>query len=283
MGSIMSRWRLTLSSGLVLAGCQSTQLSYTTTNGASAVEPIYRQQAVDNLAKLIKEPYSLPSEVFIQNGTMQANESVTPTVTFPFSSMFAKTVSATPSSTNTIAGGGGSLAGTLGYQLNYVVQPMGDIVGLSNLRAIYMQVLCESAPELTGCVNFDIYQSYMPPRVYQPKWDTGTKKSEKAQLINRLVLDPYFLYRPLCILCLTDDASDRYRHDAFLIDSTDPTKFRQYLTISDTLNKRWLSWGSAPTANGAVSIGTSGGIHFFAPPGDFANFLLLTLPLPTSG
>jgi len=97
-------WPLALALTSLLTGCDVTRLTYATTSGGEVVEPTYRDQTLTNLSKLLDEPGVLPSEIYLQTGVMQTNSSVTLSVTFPLSSMFAKTVSATISQTTTTPG-----------------------------------------------------------------------------------------------------------------------------------------------------------------------------------
>ena len=121
---------LALLVGFALTACQTSHLTYATASGASAVEPIYRDQALSNFAKLLDEPNALPSQISLVTGTMQTNSSVTPNVTFPLSSMFARAISATTTDTTSTAGASATIQGSLGFQLNYIVAAPTDTLVL---------------------------------------------------------------------------------------------------------------------------------------------------------
>jgi len=88
--------RLVLVFCVALAGCDSDRLTYTTASGAaSVVSPIYHDQALNNLANLIAEPNTIPSQVTLQTGIMQTNATLTPSVSFPLSSGIMHAVGAT--------------------------------------------------------------------------------------------------------------------------------------------------------------------------------------------
>ncbi len=255
-----------------LWGC-TTQVRNTNTAAADAVEPIYRDQVLSNLAKLLDAPNTLPSQIKLLSGTNQSSGTLSPTVTFPLTRMFASTVSSAPSHTTTTAGAGATLGGNLGYQMTYSTAPTTEIIDLLNLRAVYMAALCSTdqsgASPPVGCNGFDLRDQYTPPRVYDSK--------------NRLVFDGYFLQPPLCILCLSSTVISSTPNMAYVaIDRKD-------LEVADTLkpNAKWLYWTEAGKSSGlppgAVPIGESGGREFYATSyAKFARFVLETLPLPAS-
>ena len=261
-----------ISAPLVVSACQAAQVTNANTAAADAVEPIYRDQVLSNLSRLIDEPNAIPSQVKLVTGTNQASGTFTPSVTFPLSSMFARTVSATPTQVTSTAGAGSTLSGSLGYQLTYNTTPTTEIIDLQNLRAIYMAVLCSGKGTRAAiddvCASFSLREAYTPPRIY----DSADK----------LVFDGYYLEPPLCILCLNPQTIKSAPNTAFVdID-------RRALDIVNVLNpeSKWLYWldlGSIEEPQGTVFIGQSGGRRFYAQSYQkFADFVLKTLPLPAS-
>jgi hypothetical protein len=263
------RSKLTLLlTALVLSACQAAQVTNANTAAADAVEPIYRDQVLSNLSRLIDKPNALPSQVKLVTGINQASGTFTPSVTFPLSNMFARTVSATPTQVTTTAGAGSTLSGSMGYQLTYNTAPTTEILDLQNLRAIYMAVLCSGTGTRAQiddvCAGFDLHEAYTPPRVYDST--------------DKLVFDGYYLQPPLCVLCL----------NAQMIKSAPNTAFvdinRRALDIVDVLNPKfkWLYWvdpGNIAEPQGTVFIGQSDGRRFYAKSyQEFADFVLKTLP-----
>lgn len=257
---------------LLQSACQTAQVTNANTAAADAVESIYRDQVLSNLSRLIETPNALPSQVKLVTGINQASGTFTPSVTFPLSSMFARTVSATPTQITTTAGAGSTLQGSMGYQLTYNTTPATEILDLQNLRAIYMAILCsgEGSRSALGnvCRSFDLHEAYTPPRVYDST--------------DKLVFDGYYLQPPLCILCLSPQTITSASNTAFVL--IDP----KALDIVDVLNpkSKWLYWvdpGGIAEPQGTVFIGQSGGRRFYATSYQkFADFVLTTLPLPAS-
>jgi hypothetical protein len=256
--------------GFALTACQQTQLTYAANTGAAAVEPVFRQQALSNFAKLLDNPAALPSQVNLASGTLQANSSVTPSVSFPLSSMFASALAITPTGvtntgTTTTAGASSTLSGSYGFQLQFVVNPLTDTIALHNLQTIYMAVLCNSLSSEKQrnfeCDRFAQAKGYVPPRMYSET--------------NKLVLDPYYLNPPLCIRCPKNPDPNN------LIDASQADT----LPPAPLVAEQWLYWTTDATPSkgpeGYVSLGSAEGIHFYATKESiFSDFMLATLPLP---
>ncbi|HXP02539.1 MAG TPA: hypothetical protein VN808_00350 [Stellaceae bacterium] len=94
------------------------------------------------------------------------------------------------------------------------------------------------------------------------------------------MFDPYYLYPPLCVLCMPDSS---------LPLPVTPDK-KDALVLSDFLKqKKWLFWEggtgaqSLPRPESAIYVGQAGGRRFYAATSkQFADFMILTLPQPTS-
>lgn len=261
---------LSLALVLVLSACEA-QVRDANTSSADTIEPIYRDQVLSNLSKLLDTPNILPSQAKLGQGQNQSSGTFSPSVTFPLTSMFTSTVSAMSGHTTTTAGAGATLGGNLGYQLTYQTAPITEVTDLMNLRAIYMAVLCASDVSKTAisadCANFDLKELYTPPRLYDSQ--------------GKLVFDGYFLQPPICVLCL----------DAATISSMPSSAFvavnKNSLAIADVLRQdnKWLYWAPTGAAGpaGTVYIGQADGRRFYSKSyAKFADFILKTLPLPVS-
>ena len=97
---------------------------------------------------------------------------------------------------------------------------------------------------------------------------------------SRLIFDPYFLLPPICVLCVKSTSQFPVTPDK--IDT---------LEVTPILAKRWwlywfdlkTPWTSNTPPKESVFIGEAGGRRFYADSyPDFADFLLMTLPLPPS-
>jgi hypothetical protein len=261
---------ITLSIALVLSACEA-QVREANTSSADTIEPIYRDEVLNNLSKLLDTPNILPSQAKLGTGQNQSSGTFSPIVTFPLSSMFASTVSAMSGHTTSTAGAGATLGGNLGYQLTYQTAPITEVTDLMNLRAIYMAVLCSGDVSNTAisadCASFDLKEAYTPPRLYDSQ--------------GKLVFDGYFLQPPICILCLDPATISSMPSSAFVAVN------KNSLGIVDILRRdnKWLYWvptGAAGPA-GTVYIGQAGGKRFYSKSLEkFADFILKTLPLPVS-
>jgi hypothetical protein len=186
-----------------LAGCATTQLAHSTVDVAGTIENIEVAQAVENFGRFTEQPGAMPSMVALTGGTVQVVNTITPSVTFPLSHMFVRTVSATPSAATTTAGGASTLSGTVTWQQNFNIAPVNDPFVLRNLAALFRAVVhCD--PNHPG---ESLYAQYQPPRVYSRD--------------DELVPDPYYLAKPNCILCMVDPAKPP-EHDSEIAAKTKP-------------------------------------------------------------
>ena len=131
---------------VLLCGCASTQLNYNTLDISNTVGDLYTRQTLANLSRYIDDPMALPSQLDLLQGTIQTSNSVTPTVTAPFTASIVNGLSrasavGTTTHTATIAGSGISLCASDTWQQNWNVVPMSDQNTLRNLRALYRHVL----------------------------------------------------------------------------------------------------------------------------------------------
>jgi hypothetical protein len=251
-----------LSLSLMLTGCATTQLARTTVNVAGTIEEIQISQVVENFGRFKSRPGAMPSMVSLSGGTVQVVNTVTPAVTFPLSHMFARTVSATPATTTTMAGGSSTISGTVTWQQNFNIVPIVDPFVLRNLAALYGTAV--------GCADGGrpnpIDWGYQPPRVYDRS--------------DELVPDPYFLEKPNCALCVKD-AKDPPKHDNELRAKTSPN--------AEVFGTCWLNAErDTEERKGAdsdrVYLGTSHGWRFWVSTYNYASFtkfmILLLQPSP---
>jgi hypothetical protein len=126
--------------GGVLGGCAGTQLKYNTLNVASTLSDIHTKQVLENLSRVIDEPYAVPSQVDIQSGTIGTSNSVTPTLTAPLSSTSTRNGSEVITSLAT-AGMGLSVNANDAWTQSWQVIPVSDPVSLSNINALFHYVI----------------------------------------------------------------------------------------------------------------------------------------------
>jgi hypothetical protein len=181
---------------LALAGCASTQLNYNTLDIAENVESVYVRQALINLSRTIDDQTTVPSQIEIAAGTAQTSNSVTPSLTAPFSHAVTRAASGAVTST-ALAGGGLSLGASDAWQQSWTISPVTDGDNLRNLRALYRYVVVEGA---------DLRREYQPALAL-----TGGK----------YVIDPYALLKPHCVLCTTSLIPNQRLHKGWLFWSSD--------------------------------------------------------------
>ena len=140
-------------------------------------EKVYTNQALNNLSAFIDDENAIPSQIDVSGGTVQTVNTVTPSVTFPFTSMVANAVNAGAlTRTTTLSGAGATLGATNTAQQNYNVVPVVDGNALRNLQAIYRHAVWSTPLE----------GRYRTPRIY---------------FNNRFYVDPFQMSLPQCVLC----------------------------------------------------------------------------------
>lgn len=162
---------------MALTGCASTQLTWNSLEVAGTIGDVYTQQALDNLAKYIDDPYALPSQVDFTSGIVQTSNSIQPTLTLPLSTNIARTISgsstmaAAASTTSgfqkvtTLAGASLGLSASDAWQQNWTITPVIDGNDLRNLRAVYRY---ETVPG----VNLNLE--------YSPPWESNGTSTSRA-------------------------------------------------------------------------------------------------------
>jgi hypothetical protein len=275
---------------LLVGACEGEQLSYNAVDVSSQIGHIYVEQVMGNFARILENKGTLPSQATLATGLIQVTNSVAPSVTFPLSHTFASAVAAVTTRTTTTAGAGMTLGGSVAWQQQFGIIPIGDPFTLRNLGFLYRTVLYADC--LDGRSNVSCQAEgggspdpsrigYQPPRIYDRQ--------------DNLVPDPYYLQPPLCVLCLNDpDVIPEKESD--VARRTHP---------NDVFRIQWLYWrptGSDPNLvyhyergnpvavdirslnRGMMTkrIGQSGGYFFYeisdSSHNYFENFVLLTLP-----
>jgi hypothetical protein len=169
-----------------LGGCASSHLNNNTVEIASRIDSVYTRQTLSNLSKFIDDAHAIPSQIQLNSGVFQTTDTLQPTVTAPMSSQIASQITRTATSltdqrTNTLAGFGLSVQGSVSQQQNYTGGPLNDANTLRNQRALYTWAVYGES----------LYKNYHPPKTIFYK--------------NKFIYDPFFLQQPHCVLCIGDN------------------------------------------------------------------------------
>lgn len=159
----------------LLCGCVSGQLNFNTVDISSSLADLYTRQVLSNFSAYIDNPQVLPSMADLSAGTIQTSNTVTPSITGPFSHAITRGPTGAITSTM-LSGASVSASASDSWQQNWNVVPVTDANTLRNLRGIYRYAL----------YGTDLNSEYHVPRII-----TGRK----------LVADPYWLQLPQCIIC----------------------------------------------------------------------------------
>ena len=277
-----------ISIAIMLGGCQGSQLSITTIDVASTIEAIQSKQTINNLGRVAANIYTIPSQVLLNGGTVQIVNSVTPSITFPLSSMFSRTIAATSAEISTTAGSGASLGASVSWQENFNILPVVDPFSLRNLNILYNVVL-------QGLGKKEAIKNYQVPRSYDRS--------------DRLVPDPYYFLNPSCVLCLSQ-ASITQSPPEFPLSQHNISEMidNNHLIVNDVFTYHGMFYRSSSDPSGTFrpftvdkgsleNIGSSSGFAFYVAKkayslsGNvlvkttidgkklFSDFVLLTLPL----
>jgi hypothetical protein len=183
---------------LVGFGCASTQLNYNTLDVASTVQNVTYQQVLLNLSRTIDDPTLIPSQVDLAAGTIQTTNSLSPSFTAPLSKTVMQTGAGAITGFTT-AGASSNVSVTDSWTQNWNISPITDANTLRNLRALYRYAV----------YGTDIRSEYKVP------W-----KVNKAE---KLVLNPYLLQQPHCVLCGNNQVpNSKLRRGAWLYWTNDP-------------------------------------------------------------
>jgi hypothetical protein len=126
--------------GAFLSGCAGTQLEYNTLDVAFSLTDIQTRQVLENLGRTINSPYALPSQVDVQNGTIQTTNSVTPSLNAPISRSASRSAGGAISSLTT-AGAGITVGASDGWTQSWQVTPVSDPATLTNIRELYHYII----------------------------------------------------------------------------------------------------------------------------------------------
>jgi hypothetical protein len=224
---------LLLASLTILGACAARQLSLNTVNVAGTIETIERQQTMGNFGRFADNDYAVPSVAFLTAGTVQIMNSVTPSVTFPLSSMFASaiTTSATPSiaNTTTSAGSAATIGASIAWQDNFNILPLTDSFTLRNIAVLYRAVM---NVKRFGIAYSDGLPTYQVPRAYGRQ--------------DQLVPDPYYLSYSNCIFCLKRGASPPQDDQSLL------KNLGKDIIVNDVVSYQWLYYKPLGSSNDSM-------------------------------
>lgn len=241
---------------MALSGCAAEHLNHNTVEIAAQVDSVYTRQTLNNLSKFVDDMHAIPSQILLNQGQFQTQNSFTPSFTFPIGPQIASTITSTATTltnatAHTLAGHGAAIQGSIVQQQNYTGGPLNDANALRNQRALYMYaVYGEDQP---------IKRNYNPPKTI---W------------YNRaFIYDPFFLQEPHCVLCMPPGVA--YNPDA------PPT--RESLKPNKRLKGGWLLWDIiSPNQDNLVYLGSYGNHRLYMTGADYADgvlddFVLFTL------
>lgn len=271
----------------IICGCTSAQLSRGTVNVASTIEEIETSQAIANFSRIADNAFALPSLVSIVGGTVQVVNTVTPSVSFPLTSMFARVSSGSPSTTTTTAGAGATFSGTISWQQNFNIVPMTDQFTLRNIAALYRAVVYCDPSEPAAWLGPYHLSAAAAAAASDPKWPSPRHLVMPADYVgyqvprfygrsDQLIPDPYSLEKPNCVLCIKEGLKAPQTNE----------ELRERTTVNTRVfGECWLyhSTVGSPEAPplGATILGSSGNNVFYLRRGyddALAEFLILTLP-----
>jgi hypothetical protein len=122
-------------SGMLLAGCVSTQLNENTLDLASTVAYLHRSQVIDNLGRFIDSADAIPAAVALTGGIVQVKNEIKPDWIHPYS--FLKTGLSPQNSTAKEL----QLGFTDTWTENWNMAPVAEGEDLKRLRALYRYVV----------------------------------------------------------------------------------------------------------------------------------------------
>jgi hypothetical protein len=110
---------------------------------AGSVDGIYISQVLENFSKLIDNNFAIPSQIDVAAGTVQTSNSITPSITFPFTKSITRVGKAVPVAVTPAVTA--SVAASDGWQQSWTISPITDADSLRNLRALYRNVVVSDA------------------------------------------------------------------------------------------------------------------------------------------
>ncbi|HLK80077.1 MAG TPA: hypothetical protein VKT99_01095 [Xanthobacteraceae bacterium] len=160
----------------LVASCASSQINYNTLEIASTYDQLITKQVAYNLMKVYDDPYGLPALVKVTAQTTTAQNSITPSLSYPVTAQLtqlaqltqATTIQNVSSVTKQRAGSGLSIAATDQWNSTYTLTPVTDADQLRRLRTLYQYVT------RTGALSENIENPDQEFEALYPLIETGT-------------------------------------------------------------------------------------------------------------
>jgi hypothetical protein len=196
-----------ISLSIALAGCAHTQLNSNTLDVAGTIESLYREQALTNLSRLIDDPNNIPSQVDISSGSVQTQDSITPSLNLPLGNQIVRNGSTLVIQTiqeNVRA----LMLGVSGsWTQSWSITPVTDTNALSRLRAVYRYAINDYYQENGGLNRRcnDDNDSVNDEKLKQECAEQQLKNTYNLNIIatnNGMVVDASRVIEPQCVICL---------------------------------------------------------------------------------
>ncbi len=184
---------------LLLCGCASTQLTYNVLDVASSTSELAREQVLHNLAAFIDSKTAIPAQVVFGQGSVSTENSVSSTLTDPFSNTVAATAQLgklTQAVTTTTDKSVGITGGNTATQ-SWGVDTIGDPDQLRRLYDLY-----RFAVDGNDCPYAQLALLRDYPLTYSPNAETATSAAPPA-----LSIDANSMLGANCVLCSASSAS----------------------------------------------------------------------------
>lgn len=192
-------WSLQLIALLLLGGCASTQLNYNTLDLAASADHLLTAQVLKNLANFIGNSAAIPAQVVINGGTATTANTISPSVSDPFSkavtagtTIVTGATGALTSTTNSISAVRGAATATISGSnvatQNWAYDPVSDPDQLRRLYALYRFAVSGNdklSAQATLALDY--------PLAYRSSGGAAAPS-----------LDTNALNGPNCVLCTTD-------------------------------------------------------------------------------
>jgi hypothetical protein len=218
----------------IVGGCASTQLGYNTVDIGNSVDRIITSQVLDNFGRFIGNPYAIPSMITLTNGTVQTQNSVTPMVTDPLSSMFATTntvanvtkgaTTTTGTIVGTVAGRGLTVSANDQWMQSWTTNPIIENHILRRLRALFRYATIPTMTKDELICEYAIVTLPPPGKYTIPCTKDGRVTRNGGIMVNP---DPDFITRPGCVICESLDGDHK-------------------LVVNEKLKNEWLNYQPTP-------------------------------------
>jgi hypothetical protein len=131
-----------VSAALALSACAHAELNLNTVDVAVTVESLYKEQALNNLSRLIDDPNILPSQADIASGNVQTQDQLSGTGQFPWGSQVVSGGNFMTGITQITAAARQLTVGLTGNRTqSWSITPITDPASLQRLRAVYVHAI----------------------------------------------------------------------------------------------------------------------------------------------